>query len=188
MEDDCPVCLCPHDSGSATLAWCKHKFHRDCILTWFKDNNTCPMCRCDLSPSTVINVQIPGSPLAVRILYDAGTYQLVYNERSYVTMPLVHTDALCDAIRQHLGPGEYEFLESRIDNANPIRSSVVCSHSEILVRDAVRFYIRGIRRQFSGLYRDLCRRSKHDTLMVDNIRAGNTTTAKHVAFFMLNSC
>lgn len=31
------------------LPACCHTFHRSCIIGWFKNKNTCPLCRCDYS-------------------------------------------------------------------------------------------------------------------------------------------
>ena len=27
---------------------CKHNFHRDCIIPWLKERNSCPICRYEL--------------------------------------------------------------------------------------------------------------------------------------------
>ncbi len=42
----CSICL--DDEGELyTLPDCQHKFHVDCIMTWFRSGkNTCPLCKC----------------------------------------------------------------------------------------------------------------------------------------------
>jgi Ring finger domain len=35
------------------LPECCHKFHRNCITAWFRNNTTCPLCRRDYRPEAV---------------------------------------------------------------------------------------------------------------------------------------
>ena len=45
-EDTCSVCQCNYTDGEQCIKLpCGHHFHRDCIKPWFKQNNTCPICR-----------------------------------------------------------------------------------------------------------------------------------------------
>lgn len=51
LEDDtaqvCPICFLPLCSGDLTLE-CKHTFHSECIVRWFRSkNDTCPLCRAE---------------------------------------------------------------------------------------------------------------------------------------------
>lgn len=45
----CPICLA--SMGNTLLGEivtelpCKHVFHKACLARWFKDNNTCPLCK-----------------------------------------------------------------------------------------------------------------------------------------------
>ena len=42
----CSVCQSDYESGEEAVTLpCGHHFHPDCIYAWFKDNNTCPICR-----------------------------------------------------------------------------------------------------------------------------------------------
>ncbi|OQS54873.1 ATL52 [Ecytonucleospora hepatopenaei] len=43
---DCLICKCEFEKNEIlTILKCKHKFHDDCITTWFKVNNACPLCK-----------------------------------------------------------------------------------------------------------------------------------------------
>jgi hypothetical protein len=43
---DCVVCLTKYESNEkAIILPCTHMFHTDCIKSWFKDQNTCPICK-----------------------------------------------------------------------------------------------------------------------------------------------
>jgi hypothetical protein len=44
--DDCSICL--DKLVNKLIMPCGHQFHTDCILDWFKKNNTCPICRVKL--------------------------------------------------------------------------------------------------------------------------------------------
>ena len=45
----CCICLDEIVIGAKTvLLPCGHMFHSDCIITWLKKNNTCPMCRFEI--------------------------------------------------------------------------------------------------------------------------------------------
>ena len=48
-ECSCTICMCKYKKGEykRILPKCKHKFHKKCIDKWFKDNNECPICRCN---------------------------------------------------------------------------------------------------------------------------------------------
>ena len=40
------------DISSVIQLPCKHRFHTRCICEWIKNNNTCPLCRVDISSSS----------------------------------------------------------------------------------------------------------------------------------------
>lgn len=42
---ECPVCFEVMTSHNKKTLTCKHTFHTNCILKWFVENNTCPVCR-----------------------------------------------------------------------------------------------------------------------------------------------
>ena len=43
-SDECSVCCNKLDAGVYTTK-CGHKFHLDCIVTWYSKHVTCPLCR-----------------------------------------------------------------------------------------------------------------------------------------------
>ena len=46
MEDKCPICFENVEDDKYILPECHHKYHTNCIMTWFRTGNkSCPMCR-----------------------------------------------------------------------------------------------------------------------------------------------
>ena len=46
---NCCICIEEIAIGQKTILLpCGHMFHNDCIITWLKKNNTCPMCRFEI--------------------------------------------------------------------------------------------------------------------------------------------
>jgi hypothetical protein len=44
--EPCPICLDNIGNESHTLPECSHKFHTNCIMTWFRaGHKCCPLCR-----------------------------------------------------------------------------------------------------------------------------------------------
>ena len=48
-DDNCAICQLPllHETNTPlhTLKECKHTYHTDCIIAWFRTrNNRCPLC------------------------------------------------------------------------------------------------------------------------------------------------
>ena len=41
---ECPICYDKIDDGLVTTS-CKHKFHSECLLKWYKQSKDCPYCR-----------------------------------------------------------------------------------------------------------------------------------------------
>jgi hypothetical protein len=47
-DDCCVICLNNFNTSESTyvIEECKHKFHTNCLIKWFRtDNNSCPTCR-----------------------------------------------------------------------------------------------------------------------------------------------
>jgi len=48
-EKNCRVCMGDYEQGEMIMTLtCFHKFHAECIETWFKSQNWCPICRTKL--------------------------------------------------------------------------------------------------------------------------------------------
>lgn len=48
-NNQCVICLNEYKMGEEVKeTQCKHKYHKECIKDWFKENNTCPTCRRNL--------------------------------------------------------------------------------------------------------------------------------------------
>lgn len=47
--DSCCICLVEYkDSDERLKTPCCHEFHADCLRTWFRQKQTCPLCRRDI--------------------------------------------------------------------------------------------------------------------------------------------
>ncbi|CAK7335809.1 unnamed protein product [Dovyalis caffra] len=45
-KEQCPICLAIMDGEQEALQLpCSHIYHCDCILTWLRNNSSCPLCR-----------------------------------------------------------------------------------------------------------------------------------------------
>jgi hypothetical protein len=43
----CSICLAPYEPGDVVrTVLCMHQFHRDCIDSWLRNKNECPVCKC----------------------------------------------------------------------------------------------------------------------------------------------
>lgn len=49
-QDNCAICQDPMEIGQniRMLRHCTHRFHQECIDTWFQQHVTCPTCRHDI--------------------------------------------------------------------------------------------------------------------------------------------
>ena len=47
VDEDCCIC-CELIGENADRLPCNHYFHYQCVISWFQQNNTCPLCRIDL--------------------------------------------------------------------------------------------------------------------------------------------
>ena len=45
--DNCSICLEKMENNKYKISECKHEFHNDCLLTYFRisNNTSCPLCR-----------------------------------------------------------------------------------------------------------------------------------------------
>ena len=48
-ENTCAVCKDEFECGQDCLSMpCQHYFHKECIIPWLKERNSCPVCRFEL--------------------------------------------------------------------------------------------------------------------------------------------
>uniref|UniRef100_A0A8C5PMS8 RING-type domain-containing protein n=1 Tax=Leptobrachium leishanense TaxID=445787 RepID=A0A8C5PMS8_9ANUR len=53
-QNHCSICLEDYDDrNSAFQVPCSHIFHSDCILMWFNNSPTCPVCRAEKRQSLI---------------------------------------------------------------------------------------------------------------------------------------
>jgi hypothetical protein len=49
IDDTCSICMESYKEKKEQISLpCKHIYHKDCVMTWLKNNNTCPYCRLQL--------------------------------------------------------------------------------------------------------------------------------------------
>ena len=50
QDDNCSICQDPieQDQPMRMIRHCAHRFHQECIDTWFQQNVSCPTCRHDI--------------------------------------------------------------------------------------------------------------------------------------------
>jgi hypothetical protein len=50
QDDNCAICQDPIEMGQMMriISHCTHRFHQECIDTWFESHVTCPTCRHDI--------------------------------------------------------------------------------------------------------------------------------------------
>lgn len=57
-EDDCSICQEEYARGDwLYILPCNHTFHRACVESWFREHNTCPMCRFSMTPEHIAEYQ-----------------------------------------------------------------------------------------------------------------------------------
>ena len=54
QDDNCAICQDPIEMGQMMriIGHCTHRFHQECIDTWFESHVTCPTCRHDIRESS----------------------------------------------------------------------------------------------------------------------------------------
>ena len=67
-QESCSICREPFANSSIIrkINSCGHKFHLNCIDTWFQNQYTCPMCRVS------VRILIPGNNEMPRLVNDNG--------------------------------------------------------------------------------------------------------------------
>jgi hypothetical protein len=55
-NDPCPICYTEIKNTEEFITGCRHRFHISCIAQWRETNNSCPMCRNQLSYGRIIDL------------------------------------------------------------------------------------------------------------------------------------
>lgn len=65
-KEECAVCITEFVNGQIgrILPICGHKFHIECVDTWFRKHSTCPICRTDVQEK---NVQEKGEKICLDV-------------------------------------------------------------------------------------------------------------------------
>lgn len=93
MGEVCVICAEALDATDAPLAGCAHRFHRDCIIEWFRTGQpTCPLCRTD------------GRSAVPATAFDRARALRAHARRSpaRVPLPLLKLIARCDGWNRRL--------------------------------------------------------------------------------------
>lgn len=53
----CSICLENHTDTNTTTTNCNHKFGKECINQWLNHNNTCPLCRTNITNIPIIHIK-----------------------------------------------------------------------------------------------------------------------------------
>lgn len=56
-KKNCVICMEDFKNGDKTTNLpCLHMFHTNCIQSWLKKQNTCPICKFKLTPDNINNI------------------------------------------------------------------------------------------------------------------------------------
>lgn len=58
LKQECSICLDDIKKNQESKTVCNHKFHKECLNTWLKTHNTCPLCRTSIADKKVKRFQI----------------------------------------------------------------------------------------------------------------------------------
>lgn len=59
IYDECSICLQKYNNGDQIfITKCQHKYHIQCLLSWYKNNNNCPICRKQICINSIIQKTI----------------------------------------------------------------------------------------------------------------------------------
>ena len=54
QEQQCSICLDTVKFAKSKHLSCNHYFHNDCIVNWFKESDSCPICRTEQNEDSLI--------------------------------------------------------------------------------------------------------------------------------------
>ena len=56
----CTICQHQYDDQDLlAITRCRHYFHRHCIYDWLSNSNTCPICRCAVTRTSLLEYYLP---------------------------------------------------------------------------------------------------------------------------------
>jgi len=130
----CAVCQDEFSIGeNVTMMPCKHPFHRDCVLPWLKDHNTCPICRYQLmTDDEQYNERVREHNQSYNVTEEQS---LVENQPAPVAH--AHIDMKgCDCAFQALNGQECALLEdhsiSTLSCNHQVHTECLVSHQRII--------------------------------------------------------
>ena len=98
MSGDTNICnICYLEQELVSFSNCSHKFCQNCTNTWFKTNNTCPMCRKIVD--TTINSYQKISDFKNQILYPYQQTNLLVTVNKYIYQSIMET---CTSNNHHI--------------------------------------------------------------------------------------
>jgi hypothetical protein len=54
-KKDCVICLTTYELNEKVIILpCTHMFHTDCLKSWFRNQDTCPICKFKINESSII--------------------------------------------------------------------------------------------------------------------------------------
>ncbi|KAJ4980721.1 hypothetical protein NE237_031558 [Protea cynaroides] len=58
-SSECAICLSSLEKEEMVMVLpnCKHMFHAECINTWLNSHTTCPICRSDVKPQSILETR-----------------------------------------------------------------------------------------------------------------------------------
>lgn len=112
IDDNCVVCMCSIREP-VMLSECQHIFCGECIMTWLKGNNFCPMCRTLIRPENLIYINTSNTSI------------------EYPRIPPTKCEKLVDIITENR-KGKFIIFSAFLDTINNIRNILTDSCIEFI--------------------------------------------------------
>lgn len=91
MNSDCSICLekIKKSEHLIILKKCKHQFHKDCIINWILQKNSCPLCRTPVKTQFELtnqgkkfNLKISEKNFSIDFIIDGKLKNTYFNYKS----------------------------------------------------------------------------------------------------------